>query len=247
MALITLDDFLMKKLSPNTLRNLYVVRGHKGFLVKAVQEQLEFVNKVGLEPDGIFGGNTKRAVVSFQKTFHLLPDGIVGPVTAAVLFQFPIRWETRRPPFVRQPRWTCWAASLASASQTIFPSTLIVNDLVEKYKGKNYLDKNDSIKSGNLYIKVLRDYGFKEILKISQIYVEFIIPYLKAGFPLILVDNSTGNTKHARVLYGVDISKGTGEIGFLFMDPMKGYTQESFGYIQSLTQKAWATHNSAAP
>jgi lysozyme len=40
---------------------------------------------LGLIPDGIFGINTKAAVVAFQKKNRLIADGIVGPQTLAAL------------------------------------------------------------------------------------------------------------------------------------------------------------------
>ena len=42
-------------------------------------------SKLGVEPDGIFGKNTKAAVVTFQKKNKLEPDGIAGPNTLAAL------------------------------------------------------------------------------------------------------------------------------------------------------------------
>jgi len=34
-----------------------------------------------LKPDGIFGNNTKNAVINFQQNNGLTADGIVGPLT----------------------------------------------------------------------------------------------------------------------------------------------------------------------
>jgi peptidoglycan hydrolase-like protein with peptidoglycan-binding domain len=42
----------------------------------------------GLKPgavDGIFGENTHVAVIAFQKSFNLTPDGIVGAKTRSAL------------------------------------------------------------------------------------------------------------------------------------------------------------------
>lgn len=51
----------------------------KGEDVKQIQTALN------LYPDGIFGPNTKEAVVAFQRENGLKPDGIVGPETLKVL------------------------------------------------------------------------------------------------------------------------------------------------------------------
>ena len=40
------------------------------------------------EIDGIFGSDTRNAVISFQKAASLSPDGIVGPKTYAALLPY---------------------------------------------------------------------------------------------------------------------------------------------------------------
>jgi peptidoglycan L-alanyl-D-glutamate endopeptidase CwlK len=57
----------------------------KGKEVKILQELLK---KAGFNPgvpDGDFGSRTEIAVINFQKSHELLPDGVVGPKTLAVL------------------------------------------------------------------------------------------------------------------------------------------------------------------
>lgn len=49
--------------------------GSRGECVKVVQRT------VGIDPDGIFGANTKSAVMNFQKRHGLVADGIVGRQT----------------------------------------------------------------------------------------------------------------------------------------------------------------------
>lgn len=48
-------------------------RGDRNEFVKVIQ------NKIGLEPDGVFGARTEAAVRLFQREHQLVPDGIVGP------------------------------------------------------------------------------------------------------------------------------------------------------------------------
>lgn len=38
-----------------------------------------------LEPDGVFGTQTRNAIIAFQKRVRLVPDGVVGPKTLAAL------------------------------------------------------------------------------------------------------------------------------------------------------------------
>jgi peptidoglycan hydrolase-like protein with peptidoglycan-binding domain len=56
--------------------------GSSGMAVRLLQEKL---NKVGADPilfvDGVYGPETKRAVIDFQRLNDLETDGIAGPVT----------------------------------------------------------------------------------------------------------------------------------------------------------------------
>ena len=54
--------------------------GSRGPAVARVQRELE------IPADGIFGPQTRRAVIAFQKRHRLLADGIVGPQTRKALF-----------------------------------------------------------------------------------------------------------------------------------------------------------------
>lgn len=54
-------------------------RGDRGDAVKAIQEKLE------IKMDGIFGSQTETAVKNFQHSKGIQADGIVGPVTIAML------------------------------------------------------------------------------------------------------------------------------------------------------------------
>jgi hypothetical protein len=54
-------------------------RGARGDLVKQIQSKLH------IDPDGIFGAVTEAAVRQFQRDNGLVPDGIVGPRTWAIL------------------------------------------------------------------------------------------------------------------------------------------------------------------
>ena len=59
---------------PNTLNGCPMLKqGARGNITKLLQE------KLGISADGIFGANTKAAVISYQKSNGLSADGIVGP------------------------------------------------------------------------------------------------------------------------------------------------------------------------
>ena len=61
---------------PATLAGCPIIKiGAKGNITKLLQE------KLGISADGIFGTNTKAAVISYQKANGLSADGIVGQNT----------------------------------------------------------------------------------------------------------------------------------------------------------------------
>lgn len=65
--------------APGKQPRLTLRRGASGPLVAVLQERL------GLDPDGKFGGKTEAAVRELQRKLRLLPDGIVGPKTWVLL------------------------------------------------------------------------------------------------------------------------------------------------------------------
>jgi peptidoglycan hydrolase-like protein with peptidoglycan-binding domain len=58
-----------------------IQQGSTGQSVVALQHSLRFVYGFNIAVDGIFGPQTKAAVVAFQQRFRIGVDGIVGPVT----------------------------------------------------------------------------------------------------------------------------------------------------------------------
>lgn len=61
--------------------------GSSGPDVASVQSFLNYESggTYGIQVDGIFGPNTKQAVINFQQRMGLNPDGIIGPFTLAVM------------------------------------------------------------------------------------------------------------------------------------------------------------------
>ena len=61
-------------------------KGSKGGEVTALQNRLNALGFDCGKADGVFGANTEKAVIAFQKAHGLTADGIVGEKTYAVLF-----------------------------------------------------------------------------------------------------------------------------------------------------------------
>ena len=53
--------------------------------VKILQEYLSTILKLNIKPDGVFGKQTKLAIMKFQKEHNLKQDGIVGPKTLKLM------------------------------------------------------------------------------------------------------------------------------------------------------------------
>lgn len=60
-------------------------RGDRGSEVVALQKGLAALGFAAGNPDGVFGATTEAAVVDFQQSNNLTPDGVVGSDTARLL------------------------------------------------------------------------------------------------------------------------------------------------------------------
>lgn len=59
--------------------------GSRGNEVRQIQSKLKQLGHYKGSVDGIFGSDTKKAVISFQKSCGLKPDGVAGPKTLLYL------------------------------------------------------------------------------------------------------------------------------------------------------------------
>ena len=63
-----------------------LAEGYHGGCVNQLQTELNTANNTITSVDGIFGPQTKAAVITFQQNHHIVPaDGMVGPQTKAAL------------------------------------------------------------------------------------------------------------------------------------------------------------------
>lgn len=67
--------------------------GDRGPDVTFIQDRLRQLRYLNRPSDGVFGSTTTDAVIQFQRDYHLVPDGMVGPTTESALFA---EFEPRR-------------------------------------------------------------------------------------------------------------------------------------------------------
>ena len=77
----------LSRLQPETKAPIQALSqlGSRGQEVRAVQQKLKQLGFYGGSVDGIFGAQTRRAVVAFQKSVGITADGVAGPKTLLYL------------------------------------------------------------------------------------------------------------------------------------------------------------------
>ena len=70
-----------------------IAPGSTGPNVKLIQSLLNRIGYNAGAVDGSYGPATEQAVILFQKNYGLTPDGIIGPVTWAVLEQLLLGYD----------------------------------------------------------------------------------------------------------------------------------------------------------
>jgi len=135
--------------------------GSRGPQVVALQKALNA--KLGpspnLVPDGIFGGNTDRAVKAFQAANWLVVDGHAGVCTQNALYgreaYTPVLHTIA---FIPQPtNTTCWAASTAmmTNSTVMAVKAKTPQDMWSDQDGLyNSSETDDAMTSGNRYARI---------------------------------------------------------------------------------------------
>lgn len=169
--------------------------GSRGTNVMLIQSLLA---KIGYDPgaiDGIFGEQTRQAVIEFQQAHGLLPDGIVGPSTWELLERFLLGYDI----YTVQPFDTFY--KIAARYYTT------VNAI---------LTANPAINPSNLHVgqQIIVPYGIEVVL--TDIYytydiMERNIRGLKARYPFLEV-GIAGKSVLGRNLYYIKLGNGPTEV-----------------------------------
>ena len=86
LSIMLIFTFLVAiAIPPFTTANTTIKQGDNGTTIKQVQQKLKNLGYYNDNADGIFGQNTKNAVIKFQKAKGLTADGIVGNATLSAL------------------------------------------------------------------------------------------------------------------------------------------------------------------
>ncbi len=87
LTLLLTGGAALSRLQPETDAPIQALSqlGSRGQEVRSVQQKLKQLGFYGGSVDGVFGAQTRRAVVAFQKSVGITADGIAGPKTLLYL------------------------------------------------------------------------------------------------------------------------------------------------------------------
>ena len=213
-------------------------RGDRGPDVEKLQRALNAAGaNPALNPNGIFGAETEAEVRAFQRRVELIDDGVVGPVTHAVLFEGNFKYAPVRPPVVLQGSvHLCWAAALESVLHGPWPLRKRLRTADLRTHFARFLTQQGAISESGIQ-QAGRELKFRDITpglsRRTRLHAEVLLKLLASQRPLLLIDNSTGSIAHTRVIYGVEIKEGL--ISVKVMDPLRGYVDVSLDMIQPST------------
>lgn len=171
--------------------------GSRGSEVKLLQSIL---GKIGYDSgaiDGVFGQQTRQAVIAFQSNNGLIPDGIVGPATGNLLEKFLLGYDT----------------------YSIRPGDTFYNIAARYYTTVNaILTANPGLNPNNLQVgqRIIVPYGIDVVLTdVDYTYeiMERAIRGLKARYPFIQT-GIAGKSVLGKNLYFLRLGNGPTEVSY---------------------------------
>jgi len=213
---------------------IYARRGSKSITVKKIQEKLNVFygvirNSDGstgkrLVPDSDFGPTTEQVVKEYQSEQGLIPDGIVGNFSYAVLMETTHGFLLPRPKMVAQgASQKCWAATTESWLAA-YPGkrNQRMDDIVSAGMAAGVVTANGGLRisSGDVWWMSTFDLEV-HARQASEFFAETAYSRLrKHRKPLPLgLRASTGGEGHIALMYGVQAKAG--ELYILAMEPFR--------------------------
>ncbi len=163
-----------------------------------VMEIQALLKKIGYDPgpiDGIFGEQTRQAVINFQRDNNLVPDGIIGPNTYKKLNPLLLGYDT----YYVQPGDTLWR--IAQKYYTTLNRLLTANPGIDPYQLR--IGQKLIVPFGIDVVDTNIDYTY-EIM-------ERDITGLKKRYPFIEV-GVAGQSVLGRNLYYLKLGNGPNEV-----------------------------------
>ena len=174
-----------------------ISRGSSGPDVRVVQSLLNRIGYNAGPVDGIFGSGTYQAVTAFQANNSLVPDGIVGPATWAVLDRLLRGYDT----YTVRPGDTLY--QIARAYYTSVDAIITANPGI---------DPNVIMVGQRLVIPYGIDVVTLDVAPTYEI-VQRQIEGLKARYPF-LETGSIGRSVMGRELYYIRLGTGPREVSY---------------------------------
>ncbi|NLK72287.1 MAG: LysM peptidoglycan-binding domain-containing protein [Clostridiales bacterium] len=169
--------------------------GSRGTDVMEIQGLLA---RIGYKPgpiDGIFGEQTRQAVIDFQRNNGLTPDGVIGPATYRILNPLLLGYDT----YVVQPGDTLWR--IAQKYYTTVSRIMTANPGIDPYRLR--IGQRLTVPFGIDVVDTNIAYNY-EVL-------ERDIAGLKARYPFIET-GSAGQSVLGRNLYYLKLGNGPNKV-----------------------------------
>lgn len=169
----------------------------QGPFVSMLQLALNRAGYLTERPDGIFGPNTRAAVVSFQRANRLTPDGIVGPAT----------WRALR------PYLTGVLIKTIAAGDTFWSLANAYNTTVSAIRTANPTLSPENLRVGG---RIVIPLGFSVVptnIPFPSALLTYVIEGLTARYPFI-GRASIGNSVMGYPLHLLTIGRGNRPISF---------------------------------